>query len=315
MPCLLEGELTLETPNGTVRSLGPRAVVLAGLLAAWGCAGEPRPEVVALDYARALYAGDLAATYRLLSAEDRRVKGERMFAQERDGPTGFALEVAQRLAAFIEGNTAEATVRGERATVRLKLRLPNANAPEIATLLHNWDEERLNTLSATERRQVTEGLADLHRAGRIPMLDAEETVELVREDRAWRIFLNWAGGVRVRFGAATGEAMPVRVTVSPEESRLRRGDRMWVTVRVTNLSARAVTARVRHRIEPEPQAHHLALLQCPLLLPVTLPAGGSEEFRSEYMLLPDLPEQTREFEVTYAFLPVAADVGVQSGAR
>lgn len=299
-----------------VRSRGVRAVLLAGLLAAGGCAGRPAPDSVALDYARALYAGDLAGTYRLLSAEDRRVKDERAFLQERDGPTGFALEVAKRLAAFIEGNAAETTVRGERATVRLTLRLPNANAPEIATLVHDWDEERLNTLSATERRQVTARLADLHRAGRIPMLEAEETVELVREDRGWRVFLNWAGGVRVRFGAATaGEAMPVRVTVSPEESRLRRGDRVWVTVRVTNLSGRAVTTRVRHRIEPEPQAHHLALLQCPLLLPVTLPAGGSEEFRSEYMLLPDLPEQTRGFEVTYAFLPVAADARAKLGVR
>lgn len=298
-----------------VRSRGVQAVLLAGLLAAGGCAGRPAPDSVALDYARALYAGDLAGTYRLLSAEDRRVKDERAFLQERDGPTGFALEVAKRLAAFIEGNAAETTVRGERATVRLTLRLPNANAPEVATLVHDWDEERLNTLSATERRQVTARLADLHRAGRIPMLEAEETVELVREDRGWRVFLNWAGGVRVRFGAATGEAMPVRVTVSPEESRLRRGDRVWVTVRVTNLSGREVTTRVRHRVEPEPQAHHLALLQCPLLLPVTLPAGGSEEFRSEYMLLPDLPEQTRGFEVTYAFLPVAADAGPKPGTR
>lgn len=298
-----------------VRPHGVRAVLLTGLLAAGGCARQPAPETVALDYARALYASDLVATYRLLSAEDRRVKDERSFIQERDGPTGFALEVAQQLAAFIEGNAVETTLRGERATVRLRFRLPNANAREIATLVHDWDEGRLNTLSATERRQVTVRLADLHRAGRIPMLDTEETVELVREDRGWRVFLNWAGGVRVRFGAATGEAMPVRVTVSPEESRLRPGDRLWVTVRVTNLSGRAVTARVRHRIEPEPQAHHLALLQCPLLLPVTLPAGGSEEFRSEYMLLPDLPEQTRGFEVTYAFLPVAADVGAKSETR
>jgi hypothetical protein len=299
-----------------VRPYGLPAVLLAGLFAAGGCAGQPPPETVALDYARALYASDVAGTYRLLSAEDRRLKDERAFAQERDGPTGFALEVAQRLAALIEGNAAETAVRGERATVRLALRLPDANAPEIATLVHDWDEERLNALSATERRQVTARLADLRRAGRIPMLDVEETVELVREDRSWRVFLNWAAGVRVRFGAATaGEAVPVRVTVSPEESQLRRGERVWVTVRVTNLSGRAVTARVRHRIEPEAQAHHLALLQCPLLLPVTVPAGGSEEFRSEYMLLPDLPEQTRGFEVTYAFLPVAADAGAMPGAR
>lgn len=298
-----------------IRSHGARAVLLAGLFAAGGCAGQPAPETIALNYARALYASDVAGTYRLLSAADRQVKDERAFLQERDGPTGFALEAAQRLAAFIEGNAAEIAVRGERATVRLTLRLPNANAPEIATLVHDWDEERLNTLSATERRQVTARLADLHRAGRIPMLEAEETVELVREDRGWRVFLNWAGGVRVRFAAAAGEAMPVRVTVSPEESRLRRGDRVWVTVRVTNLSGRAVTARVGHRVVPEAQAHHLALLQCPLLLPVTLPAGETEEFRSEYMLLPDLPEQAREFEVKYAFLPVAADTGAKSRAR
>lgn len=306
--------MALPVSTDGARSRGLRAVLLAGLLVAGGCAGEPGPGALALDYARELYAGDSAGAYRLLSADDRQVKAERAFAQERDGPSGFALEVARRLAGLIEATAVETTMRGDRATVRLKLRLPNANAPEIATLLYDWDEERLNALPATERRQITERLAELHRAGRIPLLDGEETVELVREDRGWRVFLNWAGAVRVRFGAATGEALPVRVTVSPEESRLRPGDRVWVTVRVTNLSGRAVTARVRHRIAPEPQAHHLALLQCPLLLPVTLPAGESEEFRSEYLLLPDLPEHMRELEVTYGFLPVAADAGAGSGA-
>jgi hypothetical protein len=189
-----------------VRPYGLPAVLLAGLFAAGGCAGQPPPETVALDYARALYASDVAGTYRLLSAEDRRLKDERAFAQERDGPTGFALEVAQRLAALIEGNAAETAVRGERATVRLALRLPDANAPEIATLVHDWDEERLNALSATERRQVTARLADLRRAGRIPC-------------STWRRRSSWSGRIAAGAFFSTGPQGSGSASAPPPRGR------------------------------------------------------------------------------------------------
>jgi hypothetical protein len=278
--------------------------LILGILLLSSCAREAGPEDIALEYSRALYAGDLAQMYRLISSEDRRVKDEQTFRQERDAPTGFALELARQLASFISATPVEKTIMGERAMVKLKLRLPKANAPEIAAHVHEWDEGRLNTLSQKEREDITQKFHQLHQAQKIPTLEGEETFELVREGSGWQVFLNWAGGVRVRFRAAMQGAIPLQVTVSPEEVLVTPGERVQVTVRVNNPSKGTVTARVGHRVEPKPMADSLALLQCPLSLPATLKPGQTEEFLSTYLLLKDLPEEAKQFDVTYVFLPV-----------
>jgi len=289
--------------------------VFVGWLLLAGCARASGPGEVALEYARALYASDAARTYRLISTEDRRVKDEGAFHRQRDQVAGFALEVANQLASFIEATPAETTIRRERARVRLKLRLPDANAPEIAALVHEWDERRLNALSRAEREEITRKLNQLHRAQKIPMLEGIETFELVREHSGWRLFLNWAGGVQIRFRISVGETIPLQVSVSPEEVLITPGERVRVTVRAKNLSTRDFVARVGHRTEPKAQGDSLALLQCPLFVPVTLEAGQSEEFVSEYLLLKDVPKEARQFQVTYEFFPGKQDEGLGARAR
>lgn len=276
-------------------------LVLAVILLA-GCAREA-PQDVALEYGRALYASDLEHAYRLLSTDDRRVKDEQTFRQDGGAATGFALEVSRQLASFIEPTAVETKIEGDRAKVRLKVRLPDANAPEVATLALKWDEGRLNALPQAEREHIKRRLDQLHHARQLPMLEGEETFELIREKGRWRVFLNWAGGVRVRFSAIERGKLPLQVTISPDVAVVQPGERFHVTLRATNQSARDIAARVTHRIEPKEQADSLALLQCPLLIPVALKPGESEEFRSEYLLLKDVPVQARHFEVTYEFSP------------
>ena len=274
----------------------------AGLgLLGYGLTREVGPEGIALEYGRALYAGDAAGMYRFLSTTDRKVKDEATFLQERGQPTGFALELVRRFASFIEASPVKKTSVGERVTVTLKLRLPDANAPEIATLVHGWDERRLDALSQAEQRQIMKTLDGLHQSRKLSPLEGEETFQLVREGSRWRVFLDWAGGVRVRFGATVDETIPLQVTVIPEEVLVNRGDRVMVTLRATNLSTRAIVTRVAHRIEPKTEAVSLALLQCPLLLPITLAPGQTEELRSEYMVLKDVHKETKRFQVTYEF--------------
>lgn len=275
--------------------------LIAGVVLLTGCARGAGPEDVALDYARALYASDGARAYGLLSTEDRRVKDKETFLRERDQPTGFALEAARKLASFIEATLTKKTPRGEHVTIILKLRLPDANAREIAALVHEWDERRLNALSRAEKRGILQRINQLQRAARLPALEGEETFDLVRERSGWRVFLNLAGGVRVRFRAAVDDAIPLQVTITPEEILVSPGERVRVDVRVKNPHTRDIAARVGHRIEPKPQAEHLAMLQCPLLLPVRLAPGQTEEFRSEYLVLKDVPEGAKRFQVTYEF--------------
>jgi len=59
--------------------------------------------------------------------------------------------------------------------------------------------------------------------------------------------------------------------------------------------------RVKHRIEPQADANHLALLQCPLLLPTRLGPGAAQEYESEYLLLADVPTGVKAFKVNYRF--------------
>ncbi len=88
------------------------------------------------------------------------MKDKETFLRERDQPTGFALEAARGLASFIEATVVNRTSRGKQVTITLRLWLPDASAPQTATVVHQWDERRLNALSETEREQVMEKLTD-----------------------------------------------------------------------------------------------------------------------------------------------------------
>lgn len=276
-------------------------VLLAlGLLLA-GCGRVASPEEVALAYGRAVYANDADAIWRLVSEADRRAKNEATFRRQQRELRGFTREVVLALAGLIGATPVTTDVTGHRARVTLGFRLPDANAPEIRTLMLAWDEDRLNRLPGTERANIRERLGELHRRGRLPTVEGDETFELVREGGRWRIFLNWAGGVRVRFEAAVDPGVPLQVVVTPDAAVLASGERLRVTVRATNTGAREVTSRVGHRIAPEAQANYLALLQCPLFLPVTLRPGETQDFVSEYLMLADVPADVRALAVTYRF--------------
>lgn len=277
---------------------------LIGLLlavAVVGCDRRPTPEAVALGYGRALWASDVETMWGFVSEADRRVKDEAAFRRQHRPLRGFAGDLVRQLAEFIEATPVRSTITGDRARVTLNLQLPDANASEIRSLTYDWDEARLERLEGAERRRIHDALERLRRDRQLPVADGEETFELVREGSEWRIFLNWAGGVRVRFGAVVDPGVPLAATVIPEAALLSPGERLWVTVRATNTGDRDITTRVGHRITPAEQANHLALLQCPLFLPVTLNPGETEEFLSEYLLLADAPADAKEFAVTYRF--------------
>lgn len=271
-----------------------------GLLLA-GCGRGPSPEEVALAYGRAVYANDADAIWRLVSAADRRVKDEATFRRQQRELRGFAREVVHQLAGFTAAISVRTTINGDRASAVLRFRLPDANAPPIKELLHDWDEDRLNALADGERARIRARLAELHRQATLPLVEGDETIELVREGRRWRVFLNWAGGVRVGFEAAVDPEVPLQVTLTPGVAMLAPGERLRVTLRAINIGHREVSTRVGHRIAPEAQANHLALLQCPLFVPVTLAPGETREFLSEYLLLADVPADAKEFTVTYQF--------------
>lgn len=273
------------------------------------------PERVALEYARAVYANDADALWRLISDADRMVKDEATFRRQQRDLRGFTRDVVRQLAGYITAAPAKTEVSGERASVTLTFKVPNANAPEIRGLMRDWDEDVLEKSAAADRTRIQSHLDGLHRQRALPVIEGDETIQLVREHGGWKIFLNWTGGVRVTFAAAVDDAVPLRASVVPTSAVMSPGDRLRVTVRVTNTGGREVTTRVGHRIEPKASAEHLALLQCPLFVPVTLSTGQTREFTSEYMLLADTPKDVRALDVGYVFPARAVESGGGRGSE
>lgn len=259
------------------------------------------PERVALEYGRALYANDADGLWRLISEEDRRAKDQETFRRQQGDLRGAARDALRELARYIDTTPVKTSIAGNRASVTLRFRLPDANAPEIRTLMHEWDEDRLEALATTEREQILSHIVALHRERKLPTVEGDETIDLVRDAGGWKVTLHWADGVRLRFVAAIDPAVPLDVSVTPAQASLSRGERLRVTVRATNQSDHEITTRVGHRIQPESQSKHLALLLCPLFVPVTLAAGETREFSSEYLLLGDAPKDLRTLDVTYVF--------------
>lgn len=216
-------------------------VMVALILA--GCAQKPSPEETAIAYGRALYANDAGALWRLISETDRRHKDEGTFRRQHP-LNGFTREAVAQLARHTDAAPLSVAVVEDRATVIRKFRLPDANAPAIRGLMHDWDEGRLNELSAGERAEIRERLDALAREHRLPIVEGDETIELIREAGTWHVFLNWAGGVRVTFDAAVDAGLPLDVKISPVSIVLAKGERVRVSIRARNTGARELTTRV-----------------------------------------------------------------------
>ena len=276
-------------------------LVFVALFLAHSCSQQAVPEDMALEYGRALYSTDPAKIYRLLSDEDRQVKDERTFRREQRRLEGFTREILGQLATFITAAPVGKKIDGRRATVTMKFRLPDANAAPISTLARDWNEDRLNALSRAERAQIRERLEQLHRSRELPMIEGDETIDLVRDAEGWRVRVHWADGVRLRFGATVDPGVPLEITVSPEGTVAAPGEPLRVTVRAKNVGPRDVTARVGHDVGPKPQSDFLTFLQCPLFLPVRLKPGETQEFVSEYLILKDIPRDAKQLTATYRF--------------
>jgi len=250
-----------------------------------------------IEYLRASYARDYKRAYRLISAEDRRLKDEKTFVAERGAFTGFTLEAARILAESIRATPIDARESGDRMTLKVRLALPDAN--KLAPQLLGWDEERLNALPAGEQRSLAQRLRESSRKNDLPMIEGEETFNLIREAGHWKIHLDWAEGVKVAFRPVVPAGVPIELKLLQPEVRSQPGEPFNVALQVKNNGKDPIVARIGHRVEPYEYRDHLDLLECGFLLPVRLLPGQEEEFTSTYFLGGGLPQDLRRLEVSY----------------
>ncbi len=292
-------------PSSTVRRLAVAAVALllwAGSAAAQADAGAARDLVS--RYLKAVYAQDYAEAYRYVSKRDREAKSEADYLRENPSFTGASGELARGLAERIEVGPLSFTNRGDSATVRFDLRLPDANSPELEKLFAGFDPDELNRLTPEQRRRILDAFAEMARAGSLPVVAGEESLELLKEDGRWTVFQNWSEAVRVFFHAEVKEGLPWAFEPVQGMVLAQPGETLHAAYRARNLSDRTVTAKARHVDTPkEAAAKYLDIIQCFCFLRQVLEPGQEKELPLVFRVDWDTPREHGEFHVTYQFYP------------
>lgn len=297
--------------NGKKRRAGRAGWVALAAIALWaGVSGAraaddtaPLRDLVS-RYLKAVYAQDYADAYRYVSRRDRAAKSEAAYLKEKPSFTGTAAELTRRLAERIEVGPVSAEVRGDSASVRFPVSLPDANSAELQELFAGFDPDVLNRLTPEKRRHILASLDEMGRTGRLPAIEGEESLELLREDGRWAVFENWGEAVKVFFHAEVKEGLPWAFEPLQEMVLAPPGETLHASYRARNLSGRAVTGKARHVDTPKEAAEkHLRIIQCFCFLQETLKPGQEKELPLVFRVGWDVPRETREFHVTYQFYP------------
>src|SRR5947208_16907533 len=82
---------------------------------------ESEPVRVLMKYLKAVYARDYRQAYRLISAQERRLKKEDMNLRKRGAFTGFTLEVERKLSEFIQIRPVKTAFRADHGRNMLSL--------------------------------------------------------------------------------------------------------------------------------------------------------------------------------------------------
>ena len=263
------------------------------------------PEEVVKTYLRAVYAREYGAAYDWISLEDRKVKTAEEYLRENGAFSGAPLELARTLASLVRFENTKVATAGDRATVTGKVIYPNANDPAIQDLLLEFDEERLTALSPAERAARVDQLRQMARSGRLPVIVGEhEQWELIREDGSWRVFLNWAGAVIVRFEGIIQAGLPWEFTPVQPVVRATPGETLRMFYRVKNLADRRITGKARHTMDPSEETGYLEIVTAFCFLQQTLNPGEAQELPVVFRVNSEIPESIREIRIRYEFYPL-----------
>jgi hypothetical protein len=268
--------------------------------AAW--AADPALEASLRQYVQAVYSRDYTRAYALISAADREHKSHEAYLREYVSFTGVSREIAAQLASYITLELVRTELHGDRATVVVQLRLPDGNDPSLRTVLLNFEEPKLQALSATERREVTDRLNAMQRRGDLPVITGEDRFELVKESDGWRLVLGWGTTVRVRFVGEAKMGLPWTFAPVTPEVRAPPGETLRMTYRARNLSDTTTTGKARHRILPV--AEHLEVIQCFCFIQQTLAPGEERDLVLTFRVKWDAPTDLKVIEVHYEFYPL-----------
>jgi hypothetical protein len=256
------------------------------------------PLNVARSYVGAIHARDYREAYSFLSSGDKLAMDQHGHPHGELAPVGFAMQLAKQLSAGLEIRVIEQEIKSDWARFTLNYKLPATD--EISLLLFNWDQDKLNALSRSERQRVRNALGKLKKAPNAITMESRETFDLIKENGHWKIFFNWAAQTPVTFAAALPANSGVEVEVLQRRLFAGTDEPFQTSLKIRNRGERETIARIEHRIEPKAYAGRLAMIACGFLRPLTLDPGEEREVSSAYLLDSDFPKNT-PLQITFNF--------------
>ena len=254
--------------------------------------------VVIKNYIQATYARNFAQAYRLISIEDQRIRNERDYVREQGAYDGFTLRLAKGLAEKMEFAALEDKRSGQRARITARFKLPSPE--DLSPLVQNWDSEKLNSLSLAQKQQILAKIERLRRDKKLLMVESQETFELIKEGKNWRLFFDWASGTRVTFSFLAPSSSGIEVDFQEKDIIANPREPFIVHFKIKYRGNREVSARIVHRVEPTTVGENLQMIQCGLLSPINLAPGSEQEMASVY-LFDRNPAEVKQVFIAYEF--------------
>jgi hypothetical protein len=294
------------SPPSLTRALRSIFLLIASLMlnctvssAAVQAQASSEPALVLQAYLRATYARDFAEAYRYISSSDQKARDLNRYLKLRGPFAGFTLEVARKLSEAVEISVGHRKGDTGRLETTVKYKAPDPKA--LAPLLYDWNAHRLNSLAPAEREQILRAIEQKRRDSAFEWSEGEEKFQLVREGRQWRVYLDWASGVKIPLRLDVTQVADLEMSLSKSLIVTQPGEPFDIVLKIKNRSNRRAVARIGHLIEPKSLADFLEFVQCGFLLPVTLAPGEEREFFGTYLLRGSLPDGVRQLSLTYDF--------------
>jgi hypothetical protein len=256
------------------------------------------PLEVVKAYLKASYARDSAAAYQYISSRDQEVWGENSYASQYGNFTGFALDLARRLADSMEIWVVERQADAERVHYKIGYSVPAAD--EFSSLLFDWDPDKLNALSRPQQLELLKTLEETIKDGKMITIKGQESINLIADQERWKIFQDWESGTKVGFKIALPPSAGIDAQLLNSEFLVKREEAFQIVLKIKNWNKQAVVARIVHHVEPVDMADSIDMIACGALQPVTIEAGSVQEISSAYVIKDETRAGTK-IAITYDF--------------
>jgi hypothetical protein len=256
------------------------------------------PTDVVKGYLQATRARDAATAYRRISSVDRTARDEKTYIRSQENFTGFALDLARRLAADMEVWIIEQKLGAAKARLEVGYRVPTGD--DISHQLLDWNAEKLNSLSVSEQAALVAAWEKVKKSGKAVAIEGRETFDLVRQSDGWKIFLDWRSRHRVVFKTSRQTPAHVAVKFLRNDLLVKNEDPFQIDVRVTNRTDRDLVVKLSHLFSPRHIEKNVDMIVCGSLAPLRLRSHETQQISSAYLLRGNIALNT-PVEIIYDF--------------